>query len=300
MRVRIVCVALGALSLGSLASAVWAQGATSATYVGQAFIRVTASASDNAKLGNFGYDDGICILGAWVDCRDDVQFWLSLRKDDNYMLVAGGDNDCQDVQIDVLDENGKQVAGEKRVAPDASVTFAPPADGWYLMKLSLMRSRNNLPCVCVACILKENGHQIPLKNLDDSADKLLKLFSDNDRLLHEKDGKRLEFRKARNQWGLYGAVLDQGQTKNVTNLDLGVGRKLFLALGDQNTEDVDLFILDKAGQVLEKDTKVNSEAIVRFTPAPGGRYGIKMLNYKGPGPAVIMTGIFDVYTPQKK
>lgn len=275
-----------------MASSACAQGQTSATYLKQAFIRVTDSASGAAKLGNFGYDDGISILGAWVDSRDSVNYYVPLTKGVNYMIVAGGDNDSQNVNLEIQDADSKVVASENRVAADAMLNFAAPSTGWFTLKLTLAKARDNLPCVCVACVLKENGHQIPLKNLDDSADKLMNLFSETDKLL-QKENKRLEFRRARNQWGLYGAVLKQGESISVTNLDLGAGRRLFLGLGDQNTEDVDLFILGDNNKVLAEDTKVNREAIIGFTPGTG-RFGLRMLNYKGNGPAVIMTGIFDV------
>lgn len=289
MRSRIVIAAL--LSIGSVTT-IWAQGQNSASYLSQAFIRVTDSASGAAKLGNFGYDDGISILAAWVDCRDSVMYYVPLTKGVNYMFVAGGDNDSQDVNLEIQNADGKTVASENRVAADAMLTLTAPTTDWYTLKLTLAKSRANLPCVCVACILKEDGHQVPLKQLDDSADRLMKLFTETDKLL-QKENKRLEFRRARNQWGLYGSVLAQGQKISVTNLDLGAGRRLFLGLGDKNTEDVDLFILDAKGNVAAADQKANSEAIIGFTPA-NERYGLRMLNFKGSGPAVIMTGIFDV------
>src|SRR6185503_6308270 len=137
------------------------------------------------------------------------------------------------------------------------------------------------------------GLDVPLRNLDDCANKLMNLFSETDKLLQPQNT-RLELRRARNQWAIYGAVLVPGKDISVTNLDLGGSRRLLLAMGDKNSEDVDLFLMDANRNTLASDTKTAQEAIIGFTPRSQDRYGIKMLNYKGSGPSVIMTGLFDV------
>lgn len=286
-------VAAAILVLAGAIATVGAQGESSANFLNQAFVRVTDSASAAAKLGNFGYDEGVSILGAWVHCRDNVMYYVPLTRGVNYMFVAGGDNDAQDIDLEIQDDKGRVVAVDNRVAADAMATLAAPSTGWFTLKLTLAKSRKDFPCVCVVAILKENGLQVPLKNLDVCSARLMRLFTDTDKLL-QKEGKRLEFRWARNQWGLYGSVLRPGDDISVTNLNLGSGRRLLLAMGDEQTEDVDLSLLDKANAVVAEDVKTNPEAIIGYTPEAAARYGIRMRNYKGNGPSVIMTGIFDV------
>lgn len=287
---RLCFVAIGVIGL---LSPVWSQGRTSANYLTQAFIRVTDSAAGAAKLGNFGYQEGISILGAWVNAGDDCKFSIYFAKDVNYMIVAGGDNDAQNVNVEIINEAGRVVATEDREAPDAMVTFLPTEGAYYTLRLILAKAQKNVPCVCVVCVLRENGLNVPLRNLDDCANKLMNLFSDTDKQLQAQNT-RLELRRARNQWAIYGAVLEPGKDISVTNLDLGGSHRLLLAMGDKNSEDVDLFLMDANRRTIASDTKVAHEAIIGFTPRPQDRYGIKMLNYKGRGPSVIMTGLFDV------
>lgn len=285
--------AIAVLVLIGSAALVRSQGQTSANFLQQAFVRVTDSAAGAAKLGNFGYQEGISVLGAWVKHRDSCDFSIPLSKGVNYLFVAGGDNDAQDLDLDILDGAGNKLAGENRVAPETMVTFAPPADGFYVMRLTLQRSRKNFPCVCVACVLKEDGHKVPLKSLDEAAERMMKEFAEADKI-SQKEGRRLELRKAPNQWALYGAVLAQGQSIKVTNLDMGSSRRVLLALGDKSAEDVDLTLLDRDGKTLIEDAKTNAYAVIGFDPVANARYGIKMLNYKASGPSVVMTGFFDV------
>jgi len=114
-----------AIALIGLLAPAWSQGRTSANYLSQAFIRVTDSAAGAAKLGNFGYQEGISILGAWVNTGDDCRFSIYFAKDVNYMIVGGGDNDAQNVNVEIINEAGRVVANEDREAPDAMVTFRP-------------------------------------------------------------------------------------------------------------------------------------------------------------------------------
>jgi hypothetical protein len=268
------------------------QNPSSGVYLSQAFERVTESAAGAAKLGNFGYHEGISVIGAWVDCRDSVTFTIPLKAGANYMFAAGGDNDAQNVDLEIQDAAGKTLAKETREAPDAMVTYTPDADGRYTLKLTLAKSRQDLVCFCVACILKEDGYKVPQGNLNDCANKMLKLFGEQDKVL-QRSNKQLALHRQKNQWAVFGALLDPVADISVTNLELGVGRRIFLGLGDKNTQDVDLFLLDNASKTIAKDTSVSDVAIVDYY-AGQGRYGVKMLNYKGSGRAVVLSGIFDV------
>lgn len=270
-----------------------APGAATGQYFFQAFERVTKAAQDNAKIGDYGYNDGICILGAWVKNGDSITFGFPLKKDINYLFIAAGDNDAQDIGVSIEDKNGNVLETEKREAPDAMVPFAPPEDGSYTFRLRLPKSRNNLPCICTVCLLKEKGIDVPLKNLNECSTLIIRWLADTDKKL-QRDGQRLELRNAKNQWALYGAVLDKGGESVITNLDLGLGRRALYALGDKNAKDVDLFLMSN-GQVVAKDEKTNFDALIDYNANGNQRYSLKMRNYEGQL-AIVMSAVFDVKT----
>lgn len=290
---RTLPLSLALLTLTATAvSLAQAPGAATGQYFFQAFERVTKTAQDNAQIGDYGYNEGISILGAWVKNGDSLSFGFPLKADVNYLFIAAGDNDAQDIKVSIENKDGKVIETEKREAPDAMVPFTPPADGTYTFRLGLPKSRNNLPCICTMCLLKEKGIDVPLKNLNECSTKIIKWLATNDKNL-QKGGERIELRNAKNQWALYGAVLDVGEERLVTNLDLGVGRRLLYALGDKNAEDVDLFLLNNNNQVVAKDEKTNFDALIDINPNGAQRYNLKMRNYAG-GLAVVMSAVFDV------
>src|SRR3712207_1455430 len=76
---RLLRAALVAALLLAGAAPALAQGKNSGVYLTEAFHRVTDNAALAARAKGFGYNDGICILGAWVDAGQQVNFDLPLN-----------------------------------------------------------------------------------------------------------------------------------------------------------------------------------------------------------------------------
>src|SRR5205823_220748 len=93
---------------------------------------------------------------------------------------------------------------------------------------------------------------------------------------------------------VYGAVLNEGEVKDVLNLDLGVGLRSFIGIGDRRAKDVDLFLLNNNRQVIQEDTRTNPEAVIANYQARGGRHGLRLRNYQSNGASLCMMAVFDV------
>ena len=274
------------------------QGKDSGGFLTQAFIRVTGNADLVKRVASYGYADGVCVLAAWVDCKDSVSFISPLIGGTSYMFLAAGDRDARVVNLDILDEKGMTVLkSDGKKQPDAVLEFTPTVNGNYTMRLTLSQSRDNLHCMCVATVLQKGGVKLPLANLDTCAKKITDALTVVDEDYQKKQGKRLDFYKAKNQWALYGGVLKQNETLQVDNIDLGRGLKGFIAVGDNNTQDVDLFLLDQNGNTVQSDTRTDPVAAFLHDPA-SQRHSLKALNYKGSSALVFMS-TFDVLTPRR-
>jgi hypothetical protein len=61
--------------------------------------------------------------------------------------------DARDVDIQVLDPDGRTVASDTLTAPEAIVGYTPTKTGRYSVRVRLYSSRDNLPAFVVAALL---------------------------------------------------------------------------------------------------------------------------------------------------
>lgn len=268
-------------------------GGAAARFLLEAFQRVSKADEETKQ---YGFKPGISILGAWLRNGDTNYFGLPLTKNIKYVFLAAGDNDAQCIDLRIEDDKGRSVVMDKRIAPYAILSFTPPETGNYFIRLTLLRSGNNVPCVCAMCLLQENGLRTPIANLGDCAKEIAQWIQADKKL--QANGLQLGFRHARGQWAVYGAVLDKKAEASINNIDLGVGRRALYALGDKAAKDVDLFLLNNKGDIVFKDESEKSDALIDFTSVNNQLYGLKMRNFDG-ARAIVVSSIFEVRKLEK-
>lgn len=127
-------------------------------YVTQASAKLTKLIDTGNKDG-FGLNDNtFSIGGGWL--KQSTTNWVplftvQLTGGKSYRFLAAGDNDAKDVDLEVLDANGKVVAQDSETDPTATVDFTPNATGRYLVRIRLYGSDNNLPCVCLGIVMSK-------------------------------------------------------------------------------------------------------------------------------------------------
>jgi hypothetical protein len=283
-----------ALALALFAAPAAGQGKSSGVYLAEAFTRVTGNADQAKRLVGYGYNEGISVMAAWVRQGEKVTFKLTLTGGVQYMFLAGGDLDALDVDLFIRDSQGNVVAKDDRVDPDAAVGFTPPVTAEYIMEVLLFQSKRGVPCICAATILKKGGWNLPLANLDQAARNFVDVLSKADNELQRRFNKRLDLHREPGQWGMFGAVLPQGQTTDVFNLSLGRGRRAFFATGDNNAQDVDLFLLDNNGtRTIKEDVRTDRDASFVHEPGPG-LHRLRIRNFQSNGNSLVVMGVFDI------
>lgn len=70
---------------------------------------------------------------------------VELTKGMVYMLVGVCDQDCVDINIEVFDSRGKQVASDTKVGDTPAVVVEPEKTGTYKIQVSMEKCSNN-PC----------------------------------------------------------------------------------------------------------------------------------------------------------
>jgi hypothetical protein len=124
-------------------------------YMAQATQRVgklVDDASDTGyKLFSASFGGGILRQGEdnWV-----ALFSQSLESSLEYLVLASGDDDARDVDLEIRDENGKLVAQDiASIDANARIVFRPTATARYTVRIRLYASDRNQPCICVGVLM---------------------------------------------------------------------------------------------------------------------------------------------------
>jgi hypothetical protein len=132
-------------------------------FVAQASARLTELVNAANKAGYALEDDSFSVGGGWV--KQSTKNWVplftvQLTAGKEYRFLAAGDNDALDVDLEIRDADGKTVAVDETVKPEADVTFRPAKTGKYTVRVRLYESRNDLPCMCLAIMLAKQAAKV--------------------------------------------------------------------------------------------------------------------------------------------
>jgi hypothetical protein len=87
-------------------------------------------------------DDGYYGLSL-IRVGEYAEFTRMLYSGNDYIIVASGDSDIIDVDLDVHDRFGRLIASDYRIDRDAGVFITNPATGLYTFRIHLYSGRAN-------------------------------------------------------------------------------------------------------------------------------------------------------------
>jgi hypothetical protein len=269
---------VGVLSLAGTGRTATGRGAES--YMAEALAEMMAGVrylTDNTALGYDG--GGVCLVGVHLPPGDSYDLDRPFQAGVRYVLIAGGDHDAQDVDLEILD-NGRPVvaAASTRLA---SLEFTPPRSGYYRIRLRLCAAFRD--SFCAFAVMRRNGYDVPVGNLTAAGDQ----FLDMCRAVADRagaSGLRAGFLREPNQAAVWGIVLQGGQSRRISNINLGDNVTIGLAAGDTQATDLDLYLEDNPGNVLAQDTEPDATPFVEHQPDGRGLYALRVKNADRDGP----------------
>lgn len=95
----------------------------------------------------------------------EVHAWrLDLKRGETYRIIAECDNECSDLDMELMDPSGKIV--ERDTLPDSTpiINIAPPRDSAYTARL-VMKTCTMAPCYAAARLYHQTG-PVPERNED--------------------------------------------------------------------------------------------------------------------------------------
>jgi hypothetical protein len=256
------------------------------TYMLQAVGQLMSAILQISEKTEYGYDDGIAIMAAYLDPGETVAFIRTIERGQKYAVVGGGDNDVRDLDIEVTDEDGRMIASDTKDDNQPVVLFTASYSGKIVIRQKLFAAARG--SFCVVAILRAGGWRVPKENLIKSA---AGVISGANRVDQNVSG-RVGFQSGQNQWAMYGGVFRRGDQIDITHVGLGTGRRVILAAGDTQSKDIDLYV--SVGNDEVKDVDPDANPIVDFTATNVSSATIRIKNADSIGPSLILTTILQI------
>ena len=175
-----------------------------------AVARVLGGAVAAEQKTNLGFDWGVTFMGALLQPKSFINWRMQLEAGMRYAFLGGGDNNAVDVDLAVVDAEGRILARDQLADAKPVVAFTPSQTGVYIVRMTLTQAPR--PSFCALAILRQGGFTVPVKNLTTSLQKIMAAG----RLASQRASVR--FHEEPNQWALFGAVLRPGDTTTVSGL----------------------------------------------------------------------------------
>ena len=155
--------AFGALLVALVATFGSGAQVTGQEHQGKYVVEASERLSKIVQRGNAdGYkltDNNFSIGGGWLkqSQKDWVPlFTITLDQGREYRMLAAGDNDAKDVDLQIVDTtNNRVVAEDAGTEPTATLNFRPNNTQKYLIRIRLYDSDKNLPCVCLGIVMSK-------------------------------------------------------------------------------------------------------------------------------------------------
>jgi hypothetical protein len=124
--------------------------------------RFTEAAARLAKLVHqadqqgFKYlDEGVSLGGALLKPGKEYVnlFTVQLEAGERYLVLAVGNGDATDVDVQLVDEKGKTVSSVNLLPSHDEILLTPKKSQKYQVRVRLYHSHQEAACVCLAAVL---------------------------------------------------------------------------------------------------------------------------------------------------
>jgi hypothetical protein len=264
------------------------------TALTQAVGRVTDAARKFEQQSDFGFDeDASCVLGARLDGPKSVSITRPMRRGVRYMILGGGSEGIENLDIVVENLDGKRIAWDTLADATPVVDVRAPRDGDVRIR---MTNRKSGPSggVGVVAIMREGGYSIKVADLVSSFGHAIANAAKASRFVAARGAAHGLVLHADGEWGFFGTILAPEKGIGTGGLDLRAPLSVVLAGADGRSEDVDLEVTDTTtGAAAGKDEGEDAEPVVVLQPERGHTYKVSVANRKSPGPSLVTMVVLD-------
>jgi hypothetical protein len=207
-----------------------------------------------------------------------------LLAGESYAFLGGGDDDTKDLDIYLMDAQGKIIAQDEDKDATPVVEFTPKVAGNYQVVLKLAEGASQ-DSFCAFATLRAGGFDVPTQNLATSAERLMQICG----VVAEKTG-GAGFLNTDGEWSVVGTILKPGESLTQSGIDLPAGNHIFTAVGDTQAQNIDLTLLAGTKKLAE-DVEDDPNPVLEYKGS--GAVNLRVTNVKSGGPSLTMAAVLN-------
>ncbi|HRE88020.1 MAG TPA: hypothetical protein PK095_02680 [Myxococcota bacterium] len=265
MNARAALSGIALLLTSALAPPAFANASRPERQLREATERVIDKAREVVAISSYGFDDtGDCFLGAWLRAGKSASMSQVFEGGREYLLIGGGTDETRDLDIKILDDEGKVVAADTASDATPIVRFTPASRGKYTIRLEMHATNLRHGDFGVLAILRDGAYVVPMRDFESSFGGLFESIRFAASTI---DSANLYFQDAEGEWCLYGRLLAKSQRVTWSGLDFDEDQRyLVLVSADSAARDVDVVVTDRSGREVASDTDPDARPVAMFQP----------------------------------
>jgi len=172
----------------------------------------------------------------------------------NYAIVAGGDEDVTDLDVEILDQSGNVVTSDEREDRMGVIEWVPEESGDYDIRIKLFDAQRE--SFCAFAVLRKEGYRVKKQVAIDAAGKF---FGDCNQIVAAaaENNATVGFLTGEGQAGFFGMVLPAEDSLTISGIVPGAGTAVMLGRGHDDAIDIDMHVTrggDEIGNDIEDDS----------------------------------------------
>ena len=263
---------------------------------GKFMIQAIGEMLDAADLLNrkmsYGYAEGVSMAGVLLQPKTEYALTRRFEQGVAYAIVAGGDEDVKDLDVEILAENGTVVMSDEREDRMGVIEWSPAETGDYDIRIKLFDAQRE--SFCAFAVLRKDGYRVKKQVAIDAAGKF---FSDCNQIVMAaaKNEATVGFIAAEGQAGLFGMVLPQGESMTISGIVPGAGTAVMLGRGHDDSIDIDMHV-SRGGAEIGSDIEDDSYPRYVGEFQDGVSHEMKLSNVSdADGNAFVIGGVLKVH-----
>ncbi|GIV20931.1 MAG: hypothetical protein KatS3mg023_2682 [Armatimonadota bacterium] len=225
-----------------------------------------------------GLDEGWSLGGSSLREGEKATFTREFYAGVTYVIAASGDKDARDVDLRILDRDGRVVTEDSSSSRDASVTFRPKNTGRYSIELHLAEASARALCYFII-ETPGRGWNVPERDVETVLTRLGTASTLSDLTGFESLPARF-----------FGFVMKRGEKQSMNMNGIREGDYMAIAVADDEADDLDLEVRQN-GRVLKRDIETDAVPVCIFR-ANTGSVEMEVSYETGSGPALVLMALY--------